>query len=85
MGLGCCRSWGGVRQAPCIQLLPDSLGFALLLPSRVPLRPVCSKEGAWKLVDFENWAWAGQPADVAYALRYTSPEVGVGGWMGSAG
>jgi hypothetical protein len=42
---------------------------------------LCSKEGAWKLVDFENWAWAGQPADVAYALRYTSPEVGtvVGG------
>lgn len=38
--------------------------------------PIRSKEGAWKLVDFENWAWAGQPADVSYALRYASPEVG---------
>jgi hypothetical protein len=34
-------------------------------------------KGAWKLVDFENWAWAGQPADVAYALRYTSRRLDV--------
>lgn len=43
----------------------------------IPIRfhPTRSKEGAWKLVDFENWAWAGQPADVSYALRYAAPEV----------
>lgn len=41
----------------------------------LPTFPARSKEGAWKLVDFENWAWAGQPADVSYALRYTAPEV----------
>lgn len=48
----------------------DAFGAA---PSSPPAP--CSKEGAWKLVDFENWAWAGQPADVSYALRYSSPEV----------
>ncbi|KAL4444917.1 hypothetical protein ABPG77_003967 [Micractinium sp. CCAP 211/92] len=42
------------------------------------------KEGAWKLVDFENWAWAGQPADVAYALRYAAPEIPAADLLGEA-
>lgn len=42
------------------------------------------KEGAWKLVDFENWAWAGQPADVAYALRYAAPEIPSADLLGEA-
>lgn len=42
------------------------------------------KEGAWKLVDFENWAWAGQPADVSYALRYSSPEIPAADLAGDA-
>lgn len=42
------------------------------------------KEGAWKLVDFENWAWSGQAADVSYALRYTSPEIPAADLAGEA-
>lgn len=38
----------------------------------------CSKDDGWKLVEFENWAKAGEAAPINYVLRYTSPEVGGG-------
>lgn len=79
--VGACR---GQEAAADLLAKPKAWVLRRLLPwprSRpshsIPIHfhPTRSKEGAWKLVDFENWAWAGQPADVSYALRYAAPEV----------